>query len=304
MRWPHFEHVFFDCDSTLTSVEGIDVLAEAKGKRWRVEVLTQAAMEGEIELEDVYEKRLQAVKPTKKQILDIRRAYKRNIVEDAREIIAVLQNLNHQVYIISGGLLEPVKEFGVYLGVPKENIHAVGIHYNQLSGEWWVNENQQYLNFEEGALTISDGKAEIVNSLLEGKNGRSLLIGDGQSDLLASRAVSLFVGYGGVVQRQSISAQAPIYVNSKSLAPLLLIAAGPAAVSSLKEQKFQKLAQKAFDLNERGAINFNDEQLKSKFSAAVNATYKTFHSRTNGSSSGDIGRPGSMDDWASHARMR
>ena len=40
MRWPPFEHIFFDCDSTLTAVEGIDVLAETMGKRLRVETLT------------------------------------------------------------------------------------------------------------------------------------------------------------------------------------------------------------------------------------------------------------------------
>ena len=50
MRWPHYEHIFFDCDSTLTAVEGIDVLAESAGKRQRVEMLTQAAMEGDRDL--------------------------------------------------------------------------------------------------------------------------------------------------------------------------------------------------------------------------------------------------------------
>ncbi len=39
MRWPPYEHVFFDCDSTLTTVEGIDILAASSGKQWRVEVL-------------------------------------------------------------------------------------------------------------------------------------------------------------------------------------------------------------------------------------------------------------------------
>jgi phosphoserine phosphatase len=303
MRWPHYEHIFFDCDSTLTTIEGIDVLAESVGKGWRVEVLTQAAMDGDIELEDVYAKRLRAVKPTQKQILYIRRAYKRNTVEDAKELIEVLQKLNHKVYIISGGLLEAVREFGVYLGVPKENIRAVGINYNQLSGQWWVSGNEQYMTFEEGALTISDGKAEIVKTLLAGQRGRSLLIGDGRSDWLASRAVTLFVGYGGVKVRQEIKQQAPIFVQSLSLAPILAIASGPAAIHNLKGSNFEFLGQKALDLYARGAIRFNDEKLKSKFSAAVDAAYQTVHSGADGSTSGNSGRPSALDDWASHARM-
>ena len=44
MRWPPFQHVIFDCDSTLTTVEGIDALAKSAGKGWRVSVLTEAAM--------------------------------------------------------------------------------------------------------------------------------------------------------------------------------------------------------------------------------------------------------------------
>ena len=30
--WPGFDFVFFDCDSTLSSIEGIDELARQKGK--------------------------------------------------------------------------------------------------------------------------------------------------------------------------------------------------------------------------------------------------------------------------------
>ena len=214
MRWPHYKHIFFDCDSTLTTIEGIDVLAESVGKRWRVEVLTQAAMDGSIDLEDIYAKRLKAVKPTPQQIRDIRREYKRNTVEDAKNLIDALHTLGHEVYIISGGLLDPVREYGVYLGIPKENIHAVGVSYNELSGQWWVRGNEQYLTFEEGALTISDGKAEIITSILAGAHGRSLLVGDGQSDLLASRAVKLFVGYGGVIEL-AVSQSTSTYILTK-----------------------------------------------------------------------------------------
>jgi phosphoserine phosphatase len=217
MRWPYYEHIFFDCDSTLSTIEGIDILAESAGKRWRVEVLTNAAMDGKLDLEDVYAKRLQAVRPTREQIYQIRNAYKRNIVADAQQMIAALHHLGHKVYIISGGLEEPVAEFGVFLGVPRERIRAVAVNYNQLSGRWWLsyrddlddNVQERYLDFEESALTVSDGKAEIVRELQGAAHGRSLLIGDGSSDLLAGRAVDLFVGFGGVVSRDRVRAEAP-----------------------------------------------------------------------------------------------
>jgi phosphoserine phosphatase len=299
MRWPPYKHIFFDCDSTLTAVEGIDILAESSGKQWRVEVLTQAAMDGELDLEDVYAKRLRALNPSHQQIRDIRRAYKRHRVEDAKVLIAALQELGHQVYIISGGLLEPVREFGVFLGVPAEHIRAVSVTYNELSGQWWVEGNEQYMAYEDGALTVSDGKAEIVEELLGAKHGRTLLVGDGYSDLLAGRAVHLFAGYGGVVQRQLVLEQAPLYLQSTSLAPLLPIAAGPAAIRRLIGTSHEALSRKALDLIRAGAIRFNDERLNAKFSAAFDAADQAIYPPPGGGAPRDSEDPDARDDFFS-----
>lgn len=273
MRWPHYDHIFFDCDSTLTAVEGIDVLAELVGKKRRVEVLTQAAMDGDLDLEEVYAKRLRAVNPTRRQIQDVRRSYKRHVVEDAARVISALQALGHEVYIISGGLAEPVQEFGIYLGVPRDHIRAVGVTYNRLSGQWWEHDHygdERYLQYEEGALTVSDGKAQIVHELLKTRRGRALLVGDGSSDLLAGRAVDLFVGYGGVVSRPRVLAEAPAFIHTRSLAPLLPLAGGPAALRLLStwSMLYQTLSTKAQYLIKTGAVTFNDEQLDEKFRRA------------------------------------
>jgi phosphoserine phosphatase len=241
-------------------------------------------MDGLLDLEDVYAKRLQAVKPTREQIREIRRVYKRNIVEDAKEVIAALHDLGHHVYIISGGLAEPVQEFGVFLGVPRERIRAVNVDYNQLSGKWWEwskdPTSQKYLDFEEGALTVSDGKAQIVRELLAGQNGRSLLIGDGSSDLLAGRAVDLFVGFGGVAARQRVLENAPAFLHTSSIAPILALAAGPAAFRQTIGSSHESLFHKALNLTNTGAFSFTDERIKSKFTTAFNATYQTVYSGT------------------------
>ncbi|MEM7119592.1 MAG: HAD-IB family phosphatase [Chloroflexota bacterium] len=276
MRWPPYDHIFFDCDSTLSTIEGIDVLAETTGNRERIEELTNLAMDGKLDLEDVYAKRLQTINPTKREIHAIRNAYKRNIVEDAAEVVQILQSLGKNVYIISGGLLEPVAEFGVYLGVSRDRIRAVGVQYDELAGNWWqdAGNDARYMTFEEGALTVSDGKAEVVKSLLAehgGGNGRSLLIGDGTSDLLASRAVDLFVGFGGVVARQRVQDEAAFFISSGSIAPLLAIALGPAQLNTLTDQN---LVQKIVSEIEKGAISIQDEQLKRKFNGAFNARFR------------------------------
>lgn len=287
MRWPPYKHIFFDCDSTLTTVEGIDILADIVGKKWRVEVLTNAAMDGLLNLEDVYSRRLRAINPTHDQIREVTRIYKRHIVEDARQVIAALQTLGHEVYIISGGLAEPVREVGIYLGVPPSHIRAVNIDYNQLSGHWWLQKHletdkpaiERYLDYEEGALTVSNGKAQIIRELLGKQHGRALLIGDGSSDYLASQAVDLFVGFGGVVQRTYVREQAPIYLHSPTLAPLLTLAAGPAAHRFLQNTPYIHTFDKGIQLIKTGALSFNNDRLKSKLIQAINSTYQTIHPR-------------------------
>jgi len=286
MRWPTYQHIFFDCDSTLTTVEGLDALADTAGKGWRVSVLTEAAMNGELDLEEVYAKRLETLRPTRGQITAIRQIYKQNIVPDAVETIAALHHLGLHVYIVSGGLAEPVIEFGNYLGIPRQNIRAVDIEYNQLSGEWWQqldeepNISEQFLTYKDDPLAVSDGKALIIREFLKNKAGRSLLIGDGVSDLLASHSVDLFVGFGGVTGRPRVRAESPIFIDSLTLAPLLAVALGPAILMGLAQTEFRHLGEKSVQLILDGALEFQSEKLKDKFDKAWHAAYPTLHTRS------------------------
>lgn len=279
MRWPPFKHVFFDCDSTLTTVEGIDVLADFRGQTHAVARLTQAAMDGKIGLGEVYSRRLEAVLPTRREVQEIRSVYKRHVVEDVTEVIAALQVLGHEIHIISGGLQEPVAEFGVFLGVPRANVHAVGVHYDRLSGVWWgradhlpgAEDSERYIAFEQGDLTVADGKGRLIREIMRDKHGGSLLVGDGHSDLLAGQAVDLFVGFGGVVCREHVLQQAPAYIHCSSMAPLLALAAGPANLKRLDRDDSLAIVAKTIKLINRGAITFKDERLERKFNKALTA---------------------------------
>ncbi|MBK9049633.1 MAG: hypothetical protein IPL78_01555 [Chloroflexi bacterium] len=114
---------------------------------------------------------------------------------------------------------------------------------------------------------------------MAGKRGRALLVGDGTSDLLAARALDLFVGFGGVVARPRVQQEAPVFIQSASLAPLLAIAAGPEVFLRLQNSPYEPLSRKAHQLISQGAIRFNHERLSTKFHAA----YQTIHPWANGS---------------------
>lgn len=225
------DEVFFDCDSTLSTIEGIDELARLKGVEERIAALTTAAMDGRIPLQEVYAERLRLLAPTRADLRAIEEAYKRTVVPDARETIAALQALGRKVFIVSGGLADAVIGFGLWLGVPRERIHAVGLSYNQLSGRWWDyqrcneigNPDEAYLMYDESPLTTQHGKAEVIRRLRE-RGCRAMLVGDGSSDLAAAHAVNVFVGFGGVVARPLVAANSPIFLRSPSIALVLLLA--------------------------------------------------------------------------------
>jgi phosphoserine phosphatase len=269
MLWLSFDLIIFDCDSTLSLIEGIDELARLAGQESEIAALTRRAMDGDIALEDVYEHRMVAVRPTRAQLRAIKKAYRDQAVADARETIAALQGMGKQVFIVSGGLREAVADFGEWLGVPLDHIFAVGMEYNQLSGDWWQyhrkNEAEQYLAVEEHPLTETGGKAVVIENEIKARHkGRAMLIGDGLSDLEAGPAVDLFVGFGGAVKRARVAAEADVFVATPNLSPILALAGGRSALSAAPA-----LAVDGLRRIEQGEATFRDAEARAAFLKAM-----------------------------------
>ncbi|MCU0497333.1 MAG: HAD-IB family phosphatase [Anaerolineae bacterium] len=270
-RWTSFDLIFFDCDSTLSTIEGIDELAKLKGKELRVGILTQKAMDGELDLKEVYGKRLSAIRPTRGQLKAIETLYYETIVPDVEAVLEALRFLEKQVFIISGGLMEPVRGFGKRLGVPSENIRAVELEYDELSGEWWryyepqTQHRQTYLAYNEGPLTVSTGKPEIIQELSQGKYGRRLMVGDGASDLATRSVVDLFVGFGGVVSREKVLQGSDLFIHSASIAPILPIAGGAAGYARVIGTAHQAIFEKGIALALGGQLSIKPDELRQAF---------------------------------------
>lgn len=258
-----FELIIFDCDSTLSTVEGIDELARWAGKEAEVADLTNRAMNGELLLEAVYSRRLELLTPTREQTRRLGQLYRETMIADAAEVIAALRELGRQVFIVSGGLAEGVREFGLWLGLPEENIFAVEVEYNQLAGNWWEtwkhpagqNLAEAVLAHDGGPLTIGKGKAEIIRSIRRQNRGRAMLIGDGTSDLEASETVDMFVGFGGVVSREKVRAKADVFITTPALAPILPLALARPFPSHARFQR-------GVSLIEEGAVTFRNSAIQ------------------------------------------
>ncbi|MDB4949838.1 MAG: haloacid dehalogenase [Gemmatimonadetes bacterium] len=209
-----FASVVFDCDSTLAAIEGIDELAG--GRAAEVRALTDAAMEGAIALEEVYGRRLELIRPTRAAVDALGRAYVDALVPDARATVAALRWLGKDVRIVSGGLRPPVEAVAAELGIRADRVYAVGVDFDADGG---------YVGFESSSpLARSGGKETVVRSMDLPR--RSLLVGDGATDLEARPAVDAFAAYMGVAFRPAVAAGADFVLRGASLAPVLALAAG------------------------------------------------------------------------------
>lgn len=276
VRWQPYDATIFDCDSTLTTIEGIDELAAELGLTAEIAELTDAAMNGDLDLGEVYARRLQILEPNRDDVRNLRAIYKRNVVPDAKGVVRALRHRNQHVWVVSGGLAEPVADFATWLGFDPDHVRAVGSEYDQLNGAWWDHNGsaESYLGFHEGPLTRTIGKADLIEQAFPTPL-RRLLIGDGVSDLRAAHAVELFVAFTGVIHRKAVADAARVVVRSKSIAPVLALILGPATVRAmLSEPEHVEVAQSCIEHARDGAIYFNDAELGRAFLAATDHNWE------------------------------
>ena len=214
-----YRTVVLDCDSTLSALEGIEELAA--DRREEVAALTDAAMRGEVPLEEVYGRRLDLIRPSRQAVEDLVPLYIRALVDDAAATVAALRAAGVDVRILSGGLLPAVLGLARHLRLPDEAVAAVPVRFHD-DGSWAGHDPAH-------PAARAGGKAEIVRGWRAGPApipGPVLLVGDGATDLEARHEVDLFVAYAGVVARPAVLRDAPVILRSRSLAPLVPLALG------------------------------------------------------------------------------
>jgi phosphoserine phosphatase len=195
--------IFFDVDSTLVTIEGIDVLANGAPE---IAALTDAAMNGRIPLDQVYARRLDIIKPASDDVEKLAAIYVHSIVDGAKETIATLQGAGAIVHLITGGIEQAVLPLAESLGVSESNVHAVRLRFDA-SGA--------YEHFDRRSfLARPGGKELVVRDIRARTHGKAAFVGDGVSDLEAKDAVDLFIGFGGVVVRPLVKENAHIYVTN------------------------------------------------------------------------------------------
>jgi phosphoserine phosphatase len=216
--------IVFDCDGTLSTIEGIDELARFNGVYDEVAKLTAMAMGKTGLTPELYQQRLNLVNPRQAQLQQLAQTYLSHRIADAQQVIQTLKGLNKSVYIVSAGLNPAVTLFGETLQIPRENIYAVNLQFDQQGN---------YVDYDRTSpLVNNDGKRFIVSEL-KSQHEHIIHIGDGLNDYATHDFVTRFIGFGGIYYRENLAALCQYYISTASLASLLPLALTKAEQANL-----------------------------------------------------------------------
>jgi len=199
--------LFIDCDSTLSAIEGIDELARLRGAACfaQIEAMTHAAMEGQIPIGEVFGRRLELIRPTREECARVGQLYIAHIEPGARETLAAARAAGWTPCILSAGFRESIAPLAAHLGV--DWVEAVGLHFDAAGN---------YAGYERDYPTTRNGGKPEVIAAAKARHApaRTVMVGDGISDLETQPLVDLLVGYGGVVTRPRVQAEARAFIRS------------------------------------------------------------------------------------------
>ncbi|CAN5263938.1 hypothetical protein BH23VER1_BH23VER1_06020 [soil metagenome] len=207
--------LFLDCDSTLSSIEGVDELASFRSADVlaQVEALTSAAMEGEIPIGEVFARRLELIRPTRAECAAIGQRYIDTVEPDAARVVAAAQRSGWRPIILSGGFVPAILPLAAHLGIA--TLEAVPLHFAP---------DGTYTGFgHDFPTTRNGGKSEVIESYrARSEPARIAMVGDGVSDLETRPVVDLFVGFGRYAEREVVRNGAHAYITALSDLPPLL----------------------------------------------------------------------------------
>ena len=199
--------LLFDCDSTLSAIEGIDELGRLRGPEVfkAVEEMTTKAMDGSTPMESIFAKRLDMIKPTLKELESIGQKYIQEVEPTALDTIKKLKAAGWTVIIVSGGFTQAIRPLAQYLGI--DRVEAVELRFNA---------DGSYAGYVESCPTSkSKGKNVVVLKLRsEFKAAQTILVGDGASDLEVKGDVDKMIGFGRYTPRPKVKAGADAFITS------------------------------------------------------------------------------------------
>lgn len=220
LKLSDFKLIAFDMDSTLISIECVDEIADAVGKKAEVAAITEAAMRGEItDYKESLRQRVGLLRGV--TIADMERVYteRLRINPGASELISACKAAGLKVLLVSGGFTFFSERVRQTLGIDftRANVLEVesGPNCGQLTGRMVDQPWGDICDGTEKRRTVLE-----VASLLGIEPSQCIAMGDGANDLPMMGVAGLSVAYHA---KPAVRAQAMVAINSGGLDRLLEI---------------------------------------------------------------------------------
>ncbi|MBS9463864.1 phosphoglycerate dehydrogenase [Flagellimonas sp. 389] len=192
----------FDFDSTLTTVEALDVLAEMtlQGKSNKEEIIqeiqniTNLGIDGDISFTESLEKRIQLLNAHKDDLGGLVEELRHKISKSIASNKEFFQKFSEDIYVISCGFKEFIDPIVQEYNIPSERVYANTFRFD---------DNGNIVGFDESNVLAShNGKIECLKNL--DLDGEVQVIGDGYSDYVMREAgiADKFFAYTENVHRE------------------------------------------------------------------------------------------------------
>lgn len=218
LKLSDFKLIAFDMDSTLISIECVDEIADAVGKKAEVAAITEAAMRGEItDYKDSLRKRVALLRGV--TIADMEQVYteRLRINPGAAELVRACKAAGLKVLLVSGGFTFFSERVRQTLGIDftRANVLEVesGPNCGQLTGYMVDQPWGDICDGAEKRRTLLE-----VASLLGIEPAQCIAMGDGANDLPMMGVAGLSVAYHA---KPAVRAQAMVAINEGGLDRLL-----------------------------------------------------------------------------------
>ena len=215
-----FKLIAFDMDSTLISIECVDEIADAVGKKAEVAAITEAAMRGEIaDYKDSLRQRVALLRGV--TVADMEQVYteRLRINPGAAELIKACKAAGLKVLLVSGGFTFFSERVRQTLGIDftRANVLEVesGPNCGQLTGRMVEQPWGDICDGAEKRRTLLE-----VASLLGIEPAQCIAMGDGANDLPMMGVAGLSVAYHA---KPAVRAQAMVAINEGGLDRLLSV---------------------------------------------------------------------------------
>lgn len=212
---PQTKLLLLDCDSTLSAIEGIDELARLRGESTfqAVERMTRDAMEGGATMETVFARRLELIRPRRAEVEAVGAMYVDRVEPSAKAALDAARSAGWLPVIVSGGFTQAILPLAAHLEI--ERVEAVHLEFDSTGA---------FTGFATDSPTArTRGKNIVARSLIaEFGARRSVMVGDGASDLEVQGDVDFVVGFGGFAVREKVRQGADAFIVSLAELPAVL----------------------------------------------------------------------------------